>query len=95
MPGELVPGGVRNGRVTATMWHGSMESDEFRSAYLAGVSPGRAPSGVSFASRRAERLDLLADLMEEHVDVPALLDLALSGAPAGLPMLPPGDRLCS
>ncbi|MBP8921226.1 MAG: cobyric acid synthase CobQ, partial [Micropruina sp.] len=51
---------------------------------------GRQPSGVSFPAARERRLDLLGDLVEEHLDVAALLTLAREGAPAGLRMLEPG-----
>jgi adenosylcobyric acid synthase len=87
--GEPFPGGVRVGRVFATMWHGSLECDDFRQALLAEVVPGRRPSAVRFAAHRAERLDLLGDMVEEHLDVDALLDLARGGPPADLPVLPP------
>lgn len=83
------PGGARAGNVFGTMWHGSLEGDAFRSAFLA-EALGCAPSGVCFADARERRLDLLADLVEEHLDVDALLDLAREGAPAGLPALAPG-----
>lgn len=93
--GEEFPGGVRDGGVFATMWHGSLESDGFRQAFLGAVAAAsggsRTPSAVSFAERREARLDLLGDLVTEHLDVDALLDLALSGVPAGLPMLAPGS----
>jgi adenosylcobyric acid synthase len=89
-------GGARDGGVFATMWHGSLESDGFRTAFLAEVAARagrtREPSGVVFAERRERRLDLLGDLVEEHLDVDALLDLAHRGAPAGLPVLPPGSE---
>lgn len=95
--GTEFPGGVRTGQVFATMWHGSLESDGFRQAFLTDVAGAvgraRAASAVVFADRREARLDLLGDLVTQHLDVDALLDLALSGAPAGLPVLPPGaDR---
>jgi adenosylcobyric acid synthase len=93
---EPFVGGARADGVYATMWHGSLESDGFRTAFLAevGARAGRArePSGVVFAERRERRLDLLGDLVEEHLDVDALLDLAHRGAPAGLPVLPPGSE---
>lgn len=93
--GEAFPGGVRSGAVFATMWHGSLESDAFREAFLAEVAASagrrRPASGVVFEERREARLDLLGDLVSEHLDVDALLDLALSGAPDGLPVLPPGS----
>jgi len=89
-------GGARQGSTFGTMWHGSLEGDDFRRAFLAEVAlrAGRvhARSEVSFARRREARLELLADLVEEHLDVAALLDLATSGAPAGLPVLPPAGR---
>ena len=82
-------GGARAGSVFGTMWHGSLEGDELRGAFLA-AALGREPSLVSFAAARERRFDLLADLVERHLDVGALLGLARDGAPAGLPDLPPG-----
>jgi adenosylcobyric acid synthase len=46
--------------------------------------------GVDFAALRERRLDALGDLVEEHLDTDALLRLVESGAPPGLPFLPPG-----
>ena len=89
-------GGARRGAVAGTMWHGSLESDDFRAAYLAEVADRlgrtREPSGVSFAAARERRLDVLGDLAEEHLDLDALLELARDGAPA-MPALPPGTDL--
>ncbi|GAA2138987.1 cobyric acid synthase [Nocardioides koreensis] len=93
---EPFPGGAAAGAVSGTMWHGSLESDGFRRAWLglAAAAAGTAytPSGVCFAERREARFELLADLVEEHLDVDGLLDLATGGPPAGLPVLPPGGR---
>ena len=92
--GEEFLGGARAGAVLGTMWHGSLEGDELRRALLAEVSAAAGaayePGDVSFAALRERRLDLLGDLAEEHLDLDALLDLATSGAPAGLPALEPG-----
>ena len=92
--GEEFLGGARTGAVLGTMWHGSLEGDELRRALLAEVSAAAGaayqPGDVSFAELRERRLDLLGDLAEEHLDLDALLDLATSGAPAGLPALEPG-----
>lgn len=66
-------GGARAGRVFGTMWHGSLESDPFRTALLREVDPHFETSGVSFATARERRLDLLGDLVEEHLDVEAIL----------------------
>ncbi|MFC4784447.1 cobyric acid synthase [Nocardioides sp. MAHUQ-72] len=89
-----VPGGARAGSVWGTLWHGLLECDGFRQAWLgqaaAAAGTSYAPAGVCFAERREARFELLADLAEEHLDVGALLDLALSGPPPGLPLLAPG-----
>lgn len=86
-------GWVRSGVVMGTMRHGSLESDQTRAALLEQVASiaGRPwqPSAVSFAAAREDRLDLLGDLAEKHLDVDALLALARDGVPA-LPLLPPG-----
>ena len=82
-------GGARAGCVFGTMWHGSLEGDELRAAFLR-ETLGIAATGISFPAARERRLDLLADLVEKHLDVDALLKLARAGAPSGLPVLPPG-----
>lgn len=91
---EPFPGGGFADGVFATMWHGSLESDGFRQAFLGEVAARagrtRTASTVVFAERRESRLDLLGDLVERHLDVDALLELARTGAPADLPVLPPG-----
>ncbi|WP_434600326.1 cobyric acid synthase [Streptomyces sp. A5-4] len=87
--------GCRAGAVWGTHWHGSLESDAFRRAFLREVATaaGRrfvpAPD-TSFEALREEQLDRLGDLIEEHADTDALLRLIESGAPAGLPFIAPG-----
>jgi adenosylcobyric acid synthase len=92
---EEFPGGGASDGVFATMWHGSLESDGFRQAFLADVSARvgrtRDPSTVRFAERREARLELLADLVEHHLDVDALLELTRTGAPVTIPVLAPGS----
>ena len=93
--GEPFLDGVRAGAVWGTTWHGAWESDDFRRAFLADVArhAGRdfvpAP-GTDVAALREARLDVLGDLVEEHVDTAALLRLVEAGPPAGLPFVPPG-----
>jgi len=86
-------GWTRSGRVAGTMRHGSLESDVTRTALLeqVAVASGQSwrPSDVSFAAAREERLDLLGDLAEKHLDVDALLTLARDGV-GDVPLLPPG-----
>ncbi|MFC8275395.1 cobyric acid synthase [Streptomyces sp. NPDC057271] len=87
--------GCRVGAVWGTHWHGSLESDGFRRAFLREVAEaaGRrfvpAPD-TAFGSLREEQLDRLGDLIEEHADTDALLRLIERGAPTGLPFVPPG-----
>ncbi|WUH94150.1 cobyric acid synthase [Streptomyces sp. NBC_00433] len=87
--------GCRVGAVWGTHWHGSLESDGFRRAFLRRVAAaaGRrfvpAP-GTDFGALREAQLDRLGDLVEEHLDTAALLRLIEDGAPAGLPFVPPG-----
>ena len=83
------PGGARAGQVFGTMRHGSLEGDVLRGAFLA-ETLGLEASGVSFPAARQRRIDLLADLIEEHVDVAALSELAGGGTPSGWPFLAPG-----
>ena len=86
-----IAGATESGLVSGTMVHGRLEDDAHRAAYLRtalGVT-----SRASFPAAREARLDLLGDLVEAHLDVDALLALATSGAPAGLPVLPPGGLL--
>ena len=73
--------GVRSGAVYGTMWHGALESDEFRRAWLTEVAatagadwqPTAAPG---FGERRETMLDVVADALANHADVDALLALA-------------------
>jgi adenosylcobyric acid synthase len=73
------------GPVWGTMWHGAFESDDFRRAWLAQVAQAagshwRPETGATgFASRRERMLDTLADALEEHVDIDALLSLTRVG----------------
>jgi adenosylcobyric acid synthase len=72
-----ISGELTCGPVTGTMLHGSFEDDAHRRDYLRealGVD-----SSVSFPAARQKRLDLLGDLVEEHLDVDALLALARHG----------------
>lgn len=82
-------GGARAGQIFGTMWHGALESDALRARFLS-ETLGLQASDVSFPRTRERRLDLLGDLVDEHLDVAALLALIEDGPPPGLPFLPPG-----
>ena len=88
--------GARAGSVFGTTWHGALENDGFRRAFLVEVAriTGRrfvpAPD-TDFAAVREARLDRLGDLIAEHADTDALWRLMEAGPPPGLPLLPPGS----
>ncbi|MGY1615220.1 cobyric acid synthase [Geodermatophilus sp. SYSU D00691] len=94
-PAQPFLDGARAGAVFGTTWHGALENDGFRRAFLAEVArlTGRrfvpAPD-TDFAAVREARLDALGDLVAEHADTDALWRLVEDGAPADLPLLPPG-----
>ena len=92
--GEPFLDGVRVGAVSGTVWHGALESDGFRRAYLLEVAAvaGRAwePGTVAFEDVRQARLDLLGDVVAEHLDTDAVLRLLEDGPTPGLPFVPPG-----
>jgi adenosylcobyric acid synthase len=84
--------GCRRGALWGTSWHGALENDEFRRAFLAEVAAlaGRdfrpAPD-TSFAAVREARLDVLGDLVAGHLDTEALSRLIEDGPVPGLPVL--------
>jgi adenosylcobyric acid synthase len=72
-----VSGQQQSGAVAGTMVHGTLEDDDYRSDYL-----GRAlgvSSNASFPAARQRRLDLLGNLVEDHLDVDLILRLAREG----------------
>ncbi|WP_339154779.1 cobyric acid synthase [Actinomadura luteofluorescens] len=93
--GEPFLDGCRKGAVWGTTWHGAMENDGFRRAFLADVARTAerefvpAPD-VSFEALREATLDALGDLVEEHMDTAAVWRIIEGGAPGGLPVVPPG-----
>jgi len=90
------PDGAVLGNISGTHWHGAFESDEFRRRFLSAAARQAGRTGfvvaadTRFAAVRERALDVLGDLVEEHLDTDALWRLVESGAPAGLPFLPPG-----
>ncbi len=72
----------RDGAVIGTSLHGLFESDSFRTAFLEAVAARRGKafraSGLSFAAAREAQFDRLADLLEAHLDLPAVDKLIAS-----------------
>jgi adenosylcobyric acid synthase len=90
--------GCQAGATWGTSWHGALENDEFRRAFLTEVAArsGRdftpAP-GTSFAAVRQAHLDLMGDLVAAHLDTGALSRLIEEGPPAGLAVIPPAGGI--
>jgi adenosylcobyric acid synthase len=82
--------GCRRGAVWGTSWHGALENNEFRRAFLTEVAAlaGRdftpAPD-TDFAAVREARLDILGDLVAGHLDTAALAALIEGGPVPGRP----------
>jgi adenosylcobyric acid synthase len=87
--------GCVSGNTVGTLWHGSLESDGYRRAFLrwtaerAGRSFVPAPD-TGFAAARQAQYDRLADALVEYIDTAALWRLIEHGPTPGLRLLPPG-----
>ncbi len=77
--------GVEHDSTFGTMWHGALEGDEFRRAWLNEIAarighPWRpTPGALGYSARREAMIERLADAVEEHLDLDALLALAKAG----------------
>jgi adenosylcobyric acid synthase len=71
--------GCRAGSVLGTSWHGILENDQFRASLLGWAAAKAAldwrPGATRFAHVREARIDLLADLIDEHVDTGSIVRL--------------------
>lgn len=85
-------GSIR-GAVYGTHWHGLLESNRFRRILLEDVAEHAGRHGyvpapdTDVAAERLTQLDLLADLVEQHVNMAALQVLLDHGVPEGLPVV--------
>jgi adenosylcobyric acid synthase len=79
------PEGVVTERVMGTHWHGLLDNDGFRRAFLRWVSDRAGRHGftpapdVSVVEVRTAQLDVLADLVADHLDTDALARLVEHG----------------
>ncbi|MGH3723062.1 MAG: cobyric acid synthase [Mycobacterium sp.] len=87
-------GGV-SGAVWGTHWHGVLDNDDFRRAWLTEAADAAGRSGfviaadTNVAGCRAAQLDRLADLVDTHIDVDALSALwGKSGTQGSAPSHP-------
>ncbi|HEY1838741.1 MAG TPA: cobyric acid synthase [Mycobacterium sp.] len=81
------PEGYRHGPVFGTHWHGLFDNDDFRRHWLADAAAAAGRDGfvvaddVNVAARRDAQLDLMADLLDAHLDVDAVVGLLDDGPP--------------
>jgi adenosylcobyric acid synthase len=79
--------GVRRDAVFGTHWHGLFDNDEFRRSWLTDAAAAAGRSGfvaagdIEVSARRDAQLDVMADLLQNHLDVDAVMDLADAGPP--------------
>ncbi|ORA37794.1 cobyric acid synthase CobQ [Mycobacterium aquaticum] len=80
--------GIRRGAVYGTHWHGLLDNDAVRRSWLTEVARAAGRTGfvvaddIDVAARRDAQLDLMADLLAEHLDVDAVMDLLTHGPPS-------------
>ncbi|MEO7269005.1 MAG: cobyric acid synthase [Knoellia sp.] len=78
---DAFPGGTASGPVWGTIWHGTLECDDFRLAWLSEVAAAAGSSwrpdvnALGFAERREAMIDALADAVDEHLDHQLLLEM--------------------
>ena len=71
--------GWRHDQVWGTMWHGALENDAFRRAWLAEVAAANGsdwqprPSAPDYGERREAMIESLADAVDAHLDLELLL----------------------
>ncbi|HEX2728167.1 MAG TPA: cobyric acid synthase [Rubrobacteraceae bacterium] len=79
------------GNTFGTSWHGVLECDDFRRAYLRRVAEERGldwqPGNEPFAAAREAQFEALGDLIAQNIDRDAVLRLIDAGQPAGLPVI--------
>lgn len=74
------PQALERGAVFGTHWHGLLDNDEFRRAWLTRVADAAGRRGfvvgdVDVAARRDAQLDVVAELLASHLDLDAVLGL--------------------
>ena len=77
--------GWRAGQTWGTMWHGALENDAFRRAWLSEIAAAAGsnwrprPDSPAFAARRETMITTMADAVEEHLDLDRLLSWTRAG----------------
>lgn len=83
--------GCAVGNTLGTSWHGVLECDDFRRAYLKRIAEERGldwrPGDESFAAAREAQYEALGNLIAENLDREALMKLVDGGPTPGLPFV--------
>lgn len=93
------PEGASTERVVGTHWHGLLDNDGFRRAFLAWAAAAAGRTGFTVApgtdvrAARAAQLDVLGDLVAEHLELTRLSALITHGAAGRLPTLTFGQSI--
>ncbi|MEV5835943.1 cobyric acid synthase [Nocardia sp. NPDC052112] len=88
--------GTARGAIWGTHLHGLLESDEFRRSWLRQVAAHAGRRGfivddtISVAAIRSSQLDLLADLIEQHLDIDHIERVLTDGVRTDLPTIVAG-----
>ncbi len=86
------PHGYRRGPVFGTHWHGLFDNDDFRRIWLTNAAAATGRNGfvvaddINVSARRDAQLDVMADLLDAHLDVDAVIGL-LGGGTAPRPTI--------
>lgn len=91
---ETGPEGSVRGSVRGTHWHGMLGNDALRAELLAEVAAATGRTGFTagrtdFEAARSAQIDLLADVLDEWLDMAAVDALIAGGIPADLPTMAP------
>ncbi|ANY10304.1 cobyric acid synthase [Pseudonocardia sp. HH130630-07] len=95
-PGLVGDEGSDRGGVLGTHWHGLAENDGFRRLLLTRLAAAAGRTGfevahdTSFHAERTRQVDLLADLVEQHLDISTLEQVIGHGPDRDLPVLASG-----
>jgi adenosylcobyric acid synthase len=82
------PQGYRRGQVFGTHWHGLFDNDDFRRRWLTETAAAAGRDGfvvaddIDVSARRDGQLDVMADLLDAHLDVDAVIGLLDGGPPS-------------
>jgi adenosylcobyric acid synthase len=84
---EWLDVGIRRGAIFGTHWHGLLDNDDVRRGWLTEAAAAAQRHGflvaddVDVIARRDGQLDVMANLLADHIDVDSVMALLEYGAP--------------